>query len=48
MKPDQNKPVDDSSPGLPGFRTWAGVYWFVFGAFVALVTALAIFSRLYS
>ena len=39
---------DDESPGVPGFRTWRGVYWFVFAAFVVFVVALAIFSRLYA
>ena len=37
MKPE---PDDDNSPGLPGFRSWRGVYWFVFGCFV-LVTLYA-------
>ncbi|MEY4939888.1 MAG: hypothetical protein RIQ93_1623 [Verrucomicrobiota bacterium] len=39
---------DDPSPGVPGFRTWGGVYWFVFGSFVAGVIALTIFSRVYA
>ena len=38
----------DESPGVPGFRTWAGVYWFAFGVFVAGVVALTIFSRIYA
>ena len=38
----------DDSPGVPGFRTWRGVYWFVFGAFVLVVVALAIFARIYA
>ncbi len=37
---------DDSSPGVPGFRTWRGVYWFVFASFVGVVAALTIFSRM--
>ncbi len=41
-------PDDDDAPGVPGFRTWRGVYWFVLGAFVVVVVALAIFSRLYA
>ena len=41
-------PSDPESPGVPGFRTWRGVYWFVFGAFVAMVIALAIFTRVYA
>jgi hypothetical protein len=39
---------DDESPGLPGFRTWRGVYWFVFGAFVVVVAFLALFSRAFA
>ena len=41
-------PPDDETPGVPGFRTWRGVYWFVFAAFVLVVLALAIFSRVYA
>ena len=38
----------DEPPGVPGFRTWRAMYLFVFGAFVALVIALAVFSRVYA
>lgn len=38
----------DESPGVPGFRTWRGVYGFVFGCFVALVIALTIFARVFA
>jgi len=41
-------PSDDESPGVPGFRTWRGVYLFVFAAFVVVVVALAIFSHVYA
>jgi hypothetical protein len=44
-------PPDNSeaeAPGVPGFRTWRGIYWFVFGTFVAIVIALAIFTRIYA
>jgi hypothetical protein len=41
-------PPDDEAPGVPGFRTWRGVYWFVFVVFVLSVLALAIFSRVYA
>ena len=34
----------DEAPGVPGFRTWRGVYWFVFGCFIAVVVALTLFS----
>ncbi len=36
---------DDNDPGLPGFRTWRGVYVFVLVCFVAVVIALTLFSR---
>jgi hypothetical protein len=35
---------DDESPGVPGFRTWRGVYLFVLGCFVLFVIALARFT----
>lgn len=39
---------DEEAPGVPGFRTWSGVYWFVFGCFAAMVAALTIFSLIYA
>jgi hypothetical protein len=36
---------NDESPGVPGFRTWRGIYWFTFAVFVIVVALLAIFSR---
>lgn len=41
--PDPKNP--DESPGVPGFRTWRGVYVFVFAFFALVVVLLAIFSR---
>ncbi len=38
----------EEPPGVPGFTTWRGVYWFVFVAFVVTVAALALFSRVYA
>ncbi len=46
--PSPTPPADDASPGVPGFRTWRGVYWFVFAAFVLVVVLLAVFSRLFA
>lgn len=44
-----NKPDDsDAPPGLPGFRSWRGVYWFVLAAFVAVVIGLTLFARAYA
>jgi hypothetical protein len=44
--PDQRS--DAELPGLPGFRTWRGVYLFVLGWFVIVVILLASFSRIFS
>ena len=38
----------DESPGVPGFRTWRGVYLFVFVFFVFSVVLLALFSRFFA
>ena len=40
--------VPDDSPGLPGFRTWRGVYVFVLVVFAAVVIALTVFSRVFA
>jgi hypothetical protein len=47
MTPESNEP-DDDSPGLPGFRTWRGVYLFVLVCFVVVVVALTLFSRFFA
>ncbi len=41
-------PPNDEAPGVPGFRTWRGVYLFVFGCFILVVIALTVFSRAYA
>ena len=49
MKSPSSDPVtDDKSPGVPGFRTWRGVYIFVFAFFVLVVVLLTIFSRFFA
>ncbi len=49
MKPSPpDHSTGDESPGVPGFRTWRGVYLFVFGFFVLVVVLLAIFSRVFA
>ena len=51
MKNDQKnarpEPADEA-PDVPGFRTWRGVYWFVFAVFVAVVVALTLFTRAFA
>ena len=39
---------DTEPPGVPGFRTWRGVYLFVFGWFVLVVVLLVLFTRIFS
>ncbi len=38
----------DDSPGVPGFRTWRGIYLFVFVCFVVVVVLLAVFSHYFT
>jgi len=35
-------------PGVPGLRTWRGVYGFVFASFVVVVLLLVLFSHVYA
>ncbi len=35
-------------PDVPGFRTWRGVYLFVFGCFVLVIVLLAVFTAIFS
>lgn len=49
--PDKNPPPTDTaddSPGLPFFRTWRGVYWFVAACFAAYVILLAALPRVFA
>lgn len=39
---------DDDKPGMPGFATWKGLYWFVLACFGLVVIALTIFSRVFA
>jgi hypothetical protein len=50
MMPPARPPAerDDESPGVPGFRTWRGVYAFVLGCFVLAVIALTIFEHVFA
>lgn len=45
VRPPSEQPPPEDSPGVPGFRTWRGVYLFVFGVFVAVVIALTVFTH---
>jgi hypothetical protein len=39
---------DEEPPDVPGFRTWRGVYLFVFIWFVIVVILLALFTRAFA
>ena len=39
---------NDAQTGLPGLRTWRGVYLFVLGTFIAWTVLLVVLSRMYS
>jgi len=47
MKPPA-APEEHDPPGVPGFRTWRGVYVFVFLFFVLCVALLALLSRAFA
>lgn len=46
--PTEPAPGSDTAPGVPGFRTWRGVYLFVFAVFVLVVATLAWFARAFA
>src|SRR5580700_9062015 len=41
-------PPEDESTGLPGLRSWSGVYWGVVGVLAAWVAFLAVLTRVFS
>lgn len=41
-------PADDEHPGVPLFRTWRGVYAFVFASFILVVLLLTLFTHVYA
>ena len=49
MKSPNVDPHDsEESPRVPGFRSWRGVYLFVFIFFALIVMLLTIFSRYFA
>jgi hypothetical protein len=44
----RHRPREEEPPDVPGFRTWRGVYLFVFVWFVVVVILLAIFTRAFA
>jgi hypothetical protein len=47
MKP-APAPDDETTTGLPGVRTWRGVYWCVLGVFALWVTLLTVLTEKFS
>ena len=45
-RPEESSEVEP--PDVPGFRTWRGVYLFVFGWFVLVVVLLTVFTAIFS
>jgi hypothetical protein len=43
--PKKEEAAPDAPPGVPGFRSWKGIYLFVIVTFVVMVAFLAWFSR---
>jgi hypothetical protein len=39
---------NDEDPGVPGFRSWKGLYVFVFVFFVVMVVVLTIVSQVFA
>jgi len=39
--------ADDATTGLPGIRTWRGVYWVVLGSFVLWVVLLTLLGGMF-
>jgi hypothetical protein len=48
LAPGPAEPADSEPPGLPGFRTWRGLYLFVFGWFLLVLALLTAFTAIFS
>ena len=48
LAPGPDERADSESPDVPGFRTWRGLYLFVFGWFVLLLALLTVFTVIFS
>ena len=46
--PGRDERSETEPPDVPGFRTWRGVYLFVFGWFVLVVGLLTVFTGIFS
>ena len=48
LSPGADERTDSEPPEVPGFRTWRGLYGFVFGWFVLVVILLTAFTVIFS
>ncbi len=48
LAPRPDERGDSEPPEVPGFRTWRGLYVFVFGWFVLVVILLTAFTVIFS
>jgi hypothetical protein len=48
LPPGLDEHADSEPPEVPGFRTWRGLYLFVFGWFVLVVILLTAFTVIFS
>ena len=48
LAPGPDERADSESPDVPGFRTWRGLYLFVFGWFVLVLALLTMFTAIFS
>jgi hypothetical protein len=48
LAPGPDERADSDPPEVPGFRTWRGLYLFVFGWFVLVVVLLTAFMAIFS
>ena len=48
LAPRRDERSEAEPPGVPGFRTWRGIYLFVFAFFVLVVVLLTVFTRVFS
>ncbi len=48
LAPRPDERADSEPPDVPGFRTWGGLYLFVFGWFVLVLVLLTAFTAIFS
>jgi hypothetical protein len=48
LAPGPDEHADSELPDVPGFRTWRGLYLFVFGWFVLVLALLTVFTAIFS